>query len=141
MQRKVAVRPYRAEDEADLFVLARGLFGERLEWRDGRAIEVLETDVVFVAEVEGATAGYAALEQEEDTVRIEHLLVSPVHDDERVVTQLLAYAEGYAISVSARTLQVVAEADNDLARSFYRRLGFVPIGGDLLELVLPSSSL
>ena len=141
MQRKVAVRPYRADDEADLFVLARSLFGERLEWRDGRAIEVLETDVVFVAEVEGATAGYAALEQEEDTVRIEHLLVSPVHDDERVVTQLLAYAEGYAISVSARTLQVVAEADNDLARSFYRRLGFVPIGGDLLELVLPSSSL
>ncbi len=140
MQRKVAVRPYRADDEADLFVLARGLFGERLEWRDGRAIEVLETDVVFVAEVEGATAGYAALEQEEDTVRIEHLLVSPVHDDEHVETQLLAYAEGYAISVSARTLQVVAEADNDLARAFYRRLGFVPIGGDLLELVLPSSS-
>jgi ribosomal protein S18 acetylase RimI-like enzyme len=64
-----------------------------------------------------------------------------VHDDEHVETQLLAYAEGYAISVSARTLQVVAEADNDLARSFYRRLGFVPIGGDLLELVLPSSSL
>jgi ribosomal protein S18 acetylase RimI-like enzyme len=51
--------------------------------------------------------------------------------------KLLAYAEGYAIADGAPSLLIVAEPDNHAARGLYLRFGFVPIGGDLLELVLP----
>ena len=138
MERKVAIRPYRSEDEADLFSLARSLFGHRPEWRDRRALDTLETDVVFVAEVAGLTAGYAAVELSGDAVRIEQMLVSPVHDDERVEARLVEYAEGYAISRGARSLQVVVEADNLQALAFYRGRGFISAGADLLELILPA---
>jgi ribosomal protein S18 acetylase RimI-like enzyme len=137
MERQVAIRPYCEDDEAWLFSLARSVFGERAYWRDRRTLDVLERDVVFVAEVRGTTAGYAALERGGDSVCIEHMLVSPDHDDEHVEIQLLAYAEGYAISVGARALHAVVEPDNGRAIAFYRQQGFVPVGRDLLELVLP----
>jgi ribosomal protein S18 acetylase RimI-like enzyme len=137
MYRKVGIRRYRAEDEADLFGLARDVFGDRPGWHDRRTLDVIESDLVFVAETEGLLAGYAAVEHEGDTVRIEQLLVSPMHDDEQVEEQLLEYAEGYAISLRARALQAVVERDNEQALTFYRARGFVPIGPELVELVLP----
>ena len=36
-------------------------------------------------------------------------------------------------------LRVVVERDNDAARSFYRRLGFVPIEAEVFDLALPQS--
>jgi GNAT superfamily N-acetyltransferase len=137
MERKVAIRPYRPGDEADLFTLARNVFGERSEWHDRRALDVLEGDVVFVAEVEGLTAGYAAVERRGECVRIEQLLVSPVHDDAQVEVRLLEWAEGYAISVGARSLEAIVEADNRVAAEFFRGRGFVSAEAGLLELVLP----
>ena len=68
------------------------------------------------------------------------MLVSPHHDDEDIERQLLAYAEGYAISVGARVLQAVVEPDNGRAITFYREQGFAQAGRDPLELVLPQSS-
>ena len=138
MERKVAIRPYCADDEPDLFSLAWSLFGERLGWHDRWTLEVLETDLVFVAEVQGSTAGYAAVERSGDAVRIEQMLVSPVHDEEHIESRLVEYAEGYAISLGARSLQVVVESDNAQALDFYHGRGFVSLGGDLLELILPS---
>jgi ribosomal protein S18 acetylase RimI-like enzyme len=137
MVAEVAIRPYRPDDEAGLFSLARSVFGERHEWEDRRALDVLETDVVFIAEVAGTTAGYTALEREPEAVRIEQLLVAPEHEDEGVEVRLFEYAEGYAISVGARTLQAVVEGDNEQALSFYRERGFLPSGEGLLELILP----
>ncbi len=139
MYRKVAIRRHRAEDEVDLFSLARDVFGSQPGWRDRRTLDVIECDVVFVAETEGLVAGYAAVEHEGDTVRIEQLLVSPVHDDEQVESQLLEYAEGYAIALGARALQAVVEQDNGQALTFYRGRGFVPVAPELVELVLPQS--
>jgi GNAT superfamily N-acetyltransferase len=137
MEGKVAIRPYRAEDQADLFTLAKIVFGQRAEWHDRRALEVLEGDVVFVAEVEGSTAGYAAVERRGESVRIEQMLVSPVHDGTQVEARLLEWAEGYAISVGARSLQAIVEADNRPAVAFYRGRGFVSVESGVLELVLP----
>jgi predicted N-acetyltransferase YhbS len=59
--RKVAIRAYRREDEAALFGLARRSFGERGGWSDERTLGVLESETVFVAEIDDAPAGHVAL--------------------------------------------------------------------------------
>ncbi len=135
--RKATIRPYRPQDEGLLFALARDSFGEKAAWSAGGTLAALETDTVFVAEVEGEPAGYVALEREGDAVRIEQLLVGALHEHQGIGRQLLDYAEGYAIASGARRLQVVVEEDNLKARDFYRRRGFVPGEQGLLELTLP----
>lgn len=132
MYRKAAIRCFRSEDESILFGLARLERGA-----DERTLAVLESETVFVAEVEGLTAGYVALELREDAVRVDQLFVGVDHEEEELGPQLLAYAEGYAISLGAHVLQVVVEPENQRAFAFYRDHGFVPAGDDLLELVLP----
>jgi ribosomal protein S18 acetylase RimI-like enzyme len=130
--RKAEIRPYQQEDEALLFGLASMDRGA-----DARTLAVLERETVFVAEVEGTPAGYVALEQRERAVRVDQLFVSPEHEAEGVGRQLLEFAEGYAIWQDAETLQVVVEAENERAFSFYRARGFTPVANDLLELRLP----
>jgi ribosomal protein S18 acetylase RimI-like enzyme len=135
--RKVSVRACRSEDEPMLYGLARSSFGSRSGWDDTKTLAVLAEETVFVAELDEAPAGYVALASEADLVRIDQLLVSPEHQGEGVGHQLVAWAEGFAISRGARALQTVVEEDNVAALDFYRRSGFVPVAGGLLELILP----
>ncbi len=130
--RKAEIRPYQHEDEPLLFGLASLDRGA-----DARTLDVLESETVFVAEIEGTPAGYVALERSEAAVRVDQLFVSPEHEAEGVGRQLLEFAEGYAIWQGAATLQVVVESDDDRAVTFYRGRGFTPVGDDLLELLLP----
>ncbi|MGH3033368.1 MAG: GNAT family N-acetyltransferase [Gaiellaceae bacterium] len=130
--RKAEIRPFRAEDEAVLFGLASLDRGA-----DGRTLAVLERETVFVAEIDGSPAGYVALERAEASVRVDQLFVSPEHEAEGVGRQLIEYAEGFAISQRARTLQVVVEAGDRRALAFYQGRGFAPAGEDILELILP----
>jgi len=132
MHRRAVIRSFRSEDEGLLFGLARLDRGA-----DERTLAVLQRETVFVAEVEGSAAGYVALELRGDAVRVDQLFVSSDHEEEDLGPQLLAYAEGYAISQSARVLQVVVEPENHRAVTFYRGRGFVLVGDELLELVLP----
>ena len=131
------IRPYRVEDESLLFSLAREAFGTQLSWSDRTTLRKLETDTVFVAELEGDHAGYVALEHHGDTVRIEQLLVSPRHEHEGIGGQLVDYAEGFAISEGAVRLQIVVEPDNHRAHDFYVRRSFTRAGEGMLELSLP----
>lgn len=137
--RKTTIRPYRDEDEGLLFGLARESFGERNRWDDSRTIATLESDTVFVAELEGRAAGFVAVSHDDDAVRIDQLFVTVAHEGEGVGRQLLEYAEGFAISAGARRLEVMVEGDNRRALDFYRGRGFVPAGDELLELVLPQA--
>jgi len=130
--RKAEIRPYQAADEPLLFGLASLDRGA-----DRRTLAVLERETVFVADLEGAPAGYVALERAGDAVRVDQLFVSPEHEGEGIGRQLLEYAEGFAISEQALTLQVVVAGDDRRASTFYRGRGFVEAGPDLLELVLP----
>jgi GNAT superfamily N-acetyltransferase len=132
VEQPVDIRPFALEDEALLFGLASLDRGA-----DARTLEVLEQETVFVAEVAGAPAGYVAMSREDDVMCVDQLFVSPEHQGEGVGRRLLEHAEGFAISEGAGTLQVVVEPGNDRAASFYRGRGFVPAGGDRLELVLP----
>jgi GNAT superfamily N-acetyltransferase len=129
---KADIRPFRPEDEPLLFGLASLARGA-----DARTLAVLEREPVFVAEVGGGPAGYVALERAGEAVRVDQLFVSPEHEGQGVGRQLLEFAEGFAISEEASTLQVVVAATDRRATEFYRGRGFVPAGEDLLELVLP----
>jgi ribosomal protein S18 acetylase RimI-like enzyme len=135
--RKVAIRAYRQEDEVALFGLARRSFGERGGWSDERTLGVLESETVFVAEIDEVPAGYVALRPEEDAVHVDQLLVSPGHEGEGIGHQLVEWAEGFAISRRARALRIVVEEDNVPALDFYRRAGFVVVEPGQLELILP----
>ena len=130
--RKAEIRPLREDDEPLLFGLASLDRGA-----DERTLAVLEHETVFVAEVAGTPAGYVALDRSERAVRVDQLFVSPEHEAEGVGRQLLEYAEGYAIYSGAEALQVVVESGNDRAVSFYQGRGFMRVGDDLLELLLP----
>jgi ribosomal protein S18 acetylase RimI-like enzyme len=130
--RKAEIRPYEQADEPLLFGLASLDRGA-----DATTLAVLERETVFVAEVGGAPAGYVALDQNEQAVRVDQLFVSPEHEAEGVGRQLLEFVEGYAIWQDARALQVVVESDDDRALAFYRGRGFKPVADDLLELLLP----
>jgi GNAT superfamily N-acetyltransferase len=130
--RKADIRPYRRDDAALLFGLASLDRGA-----DRRTLAVLERETVFVACLEGAPAGYVALERTGQAVRVDQLFVSPEHEAEGIGRQLLEYAEGFAISERALSLQVVVASDDRRASEFYRGRGFVEAGEDLLELVLP----
>ena len=131
---RVDVRPLRAEDEPLLFGLAQLDRGA-----DRRTLDVLEGETVFVAEVGGAPAGYVAVDLTEVAARVDQLFVSPEHEREGVGRRLLEYAEGYAISQGAATLQVVVEDENRRAQDFYRGRGFVSVSENVLELVLPQA--
>ena len=121
-----------------LFGLAKGAFVDLPGWSDERVVEVLRRDVTFVAREQGQPVGYVALRSKEGgAVVVEQLFVATGHERRGIGHRLLAYAEGYAIAEHARSLQIVVEDGNRQAQSFYRRSGFVPVGPELLELVLP----
>jgi GNAT superfamily N-acetyltransferase len=130
--RKAEIRLFRPDDEPLLFGLASLDRGA-----DDRTLTVLESETVFVADLDGVPAGYVALEPREGAICIDQLFVSPEHEAEGIGRQLLEWAEGYAIAEGAEALQVVVEAGNRRALEFYESRGFAPAGRDLLELRLP----
>ena len=135
---RVEIGDLQPEEAELLFGLAKSAFETAPGWTDARVLDALADDVVFVAREQGVCAGYVALSRTADGgFVIEQLLVVPGHERRGVGRRLLAHAEGYAIAQRAPSLLIVAEPDNRAARGFYRRSGFVPVGGDLLELVLP----
>jgi ribosomal protein S18 acetylase RimI-like enzyme len=135
----VEIAPRTEADLGELYGLAKETFGDFPGWSDERVLGVLWRDLVFVARERAQVAGYVALRRDPDTVTIvvDHVFVAPGHEQHGVGRQLLAYAEGYAIAHEAQALRIVAEESNWRARTLYRRLGFVPVEEELLELVLP----
>jgi ribosomal protein S18 acetylase RimI-like enzyme len=121
-----------------LFALAKDAFAGLPGWSDERVLAVLNRDVLFVAHELGQPAGYVALGRAEGAaIVIEQLFVAPGHERRGIGHKLLAYAEGYAIAERAHSLQIVVEENNQPARNFYRRSGFVPKEPELFELILP----
>jgi ribosomal protein S18 acetylase RimI-like enzyme len=135
--RKAHIRPVRSEDEPLLFGIAQMTFGDEAGWNDRRTLAVLSEENVFVAEVEDKVAGFVALDPRGEAVVIDHLLVAVGHEGEGIGHQLLAWAEGWAISSGARSLQVTVEEENARALDFYRRCGFTATDRGDLELILP----
>jgi GNAT superfamily N-acetyltransferase len=136
--RKAAIRPYRPEDSPVLFGRAHMSLAAQSGWSDERTLRVLEADTVFVAEIDGAPAGFVAVDAGETTTRIDELFVVPEHEDESVEWQLLEYAEGYAIASDSERIEAVVDGDEPSAHAPFRRYGFSPAESEgLLELTLP----
>ncbi len=132
------IAPRTDADVPLLFALAKDAFAGLPGWSDEQVLEVLNRDVMFVAHELGQPAGYVALGRAEGgAIVVEQLFVAPGHERRGIGHRLLAYAEGYAIAAGALSLQIVVEENNQPARSFYRRSGFVPKQPELFELVLP----
>jgi ribosomal protein S18 acetylase RimI-like enzyme len=136
--RKAAIRPYRPEDQPVLFGRARMSLGANAGWNDARTLGVLEGDTVFVAEIDGAPAGFVAVDAGPQTLRIDELFVVPEHEDESVEWQLLEYAEGYAIASDSHRIEAVVDGDEPRSLAPFRRYGFAPAEAEgLLQLTLP----
>jgi ribosomal protein S18 acetylase RimI-like enzyme len=135
----VEIAPPTDADLGQLYSLAQGTFGAIPGWSDEQVIDVLRRDVIFVARERTLPAGYVALRPDRATesIVIEQIFVAPGHQQRGIGHRLLAHAEGYAIAEKARAIRIVAEESNWRARSFYGRVGFVPVESELLELVLP----
>jgi ribosomal protein S18 acetylase RimI-like enzyme len=134
----IEIAPRTDADLPLLFGLAKTAFVDLPGWSDERVLEVLRSDVTFVAREQGQPAGYVSLRRkEDDAIVVEQLFVAPGHERRGIGHRLLAYAEGFAIAERAHSLQIVVEESNRQARSFYRRSGFVQVEPELLELVLP----
>ena len=138
MASKIEIAPRVDADLPLLFGLAKGTFGGLPGWSDERVLDVLYSDVIFVAREDDQPAGYVAMQPAEaGVIVVEQLFVAPGHEQRGIGHRLLAYAEGYAIAERAQSLHVVVEESNQPARSFYKRSGFVPVERELFELVLP----
>lgn len=136
--RKAAIRPYKPEDRPLLFGLARMSLGTNSRWSDERTLGVLEGDTVFVAEIDGVPAGFVAVDEGPQTLRIDELFVVPEHEDESVEWQLLEYAEGYAIASDSHRIEAVVDGDEPRTLAPFRRYGFAPAEGEgRLQLTLP----
>jgi ribosomal protein S18 acetylase RimI-like enzyme len=132
------IAPRTDADVPLLFALAKDAFAGLPGWSDEQVHEVLNRDVMFVAHELGQPAGYVALGRAEGgAIVVEQLFVAPGHEGRGIGHRLLAYAEGYAIAEGAQSLQIVVEENNQPARNFYRRSGFVSKQPELFELVLP----
>jgi len=135
---ELRIAPARPPDRPVLFALAESAFASMPGWDPAGVVRALADDVVFVARELEALAGYVALRREgERSLLIEQLLVAPGHEGHGVGRRLLAYAEGYAVAERLPALRVVVEASNVRAREVYRRLGFLPRGGEIFERTLP----
>lgn len=124
-------------DLPHLYDLATRTFAVLPGWSRRRVIEMLIVDVVFVAREEGCLAGYVALQVGAVEVLLEQLVVATGHERFELGDGLVAQAKRFGLAENLRSLYVEAREGDWTVRSFYERCGFVPVGGDLLELVLP----
>jgi ribosomal protein S18 acetylase RimI-like enzyme len=86
-------------------------------------------DVVFVAEVSGHPAGYAAARVEGGELVVDRILVAPADRGRQVGNRLLDWLEGYGTNRRLGRIRIAVEDENRAAREFYIRRGYAPCEG------------
>jgi ribosomal protein S18 acetylase RimI-like enzyme len=131
----VVVHEGRWEDEPALRRLVAEAIGE-----PSAGAEPLEPrpagDVVFVAEVGGHAAGYAAVRVDGAVLVVDRVMVAPADRGRHVGHRLLDWLEGYGVSRGLERVRIAVEADNHAAWDFYRRRGYAACG-EAVERDLP----
>ena len=84
---------------------------------------VLRTEQLTVAAADGAIVGFLALHEREGTTWITHLYLLPSHVRQGVGSRLLVRA----LAAARRPVRLYAFQQNEAARRFYERHGFVAI--------------
>jgi len=89
-------------------------------------LQQLEAGLVFVAEAEGTTLGFAALLRRDDgDIELDGLFVEPDRWKQGVGRALVEHCETFARAEGAECLQVIGGFE---AVPFYRRVGFEDVG-------------
>lgn len=124
----VVVREGRGDDEPALRRLVAETIGEpaaELEPLDPRP----PGDVVFVAEVAGHPAGYAAARVDGTVLVVDRVMVAPADRGRHVGHCLLDWLEGYGVSRGLERVRIAVEPENRPALGFYNRRGYVHRAG------------
>ena len=118
---EVVVREGRAGDGPAL----RRLLAEAMGEPDTDAIAPDDPgDVVFVAELGGHPAGYAAARVDGGVLVVDRVMVAPADRGRHVGHRLLDWLEGYGVSRGLLRVRIAVERDNRAARDFYARRGY-----------------
>jgi GNAT superfamily N-acetyltransferase len=81
-------------------------------------------DVVFVAELGGHPAGYAAARVEGSVLVVDRVMVAPADRGRHVGHRLLDWLEGYGVSRGLERVRIAVERGNRAAEDFYARRGY-----------------
>jgi GNAT superfamily N-acetyltransferase len=81
-------------------------------------------DVVFVAELRGHPAGYAAARVEGAVLVVERVMIAPADRGRHVGHRLLDWLEGYGVSRGLERVRIAVERGNRAAEDFYARRGY-----------------
>ena len=81
-------------------------------------------DVVFVAELGGHPAGYAAARVDGAVLVVDRVMVAPADRGRHVGHRLLDWLEGYGVSRGLMRVRIAVENENRAARDFYARRGY-----------------
>jgi GNAT superfamily N-acetyltransferase len=90
-----------------------------------------ERCTVFVAELDGHPAGYAAIAVDHSRVVVEQLVVAPADRGRHVGNALLDWVEGYGVNRGVQRVVVAATGIDRRAADFYARRGYVTSGAVL----------
>jgi ribosomal protein S18 acetylase RimI-like enzyme len=94
-------------------------------------------DVVFVAELAGHPAGYAAARVDGAVLVVDRVVVAPADRGRRVGNRLLDWLEGYGVARGLRRVRIAVEPGNRAAQEFYGRRGYAACV-DAVERDLPA---
>jgi ribosomal-protein-alanine N-acetyltransferase len=84
--------------------------------------------VVLTAWLASAIAGFAIMRYGEDVAHLNLLAVDPGHRRRGIGRALLAWLEARALTAGTFTIGLELRAGNELARSFYRAMGYQELG-------------
>jgi ribosomal protein S18 acetylase RimI-like enzyme len=131
----VVVREGRADDGPALRRLLAEAMGE--PDADPTAVDPGDAgDVVFVAELGGHPAGYAAARVDGTVLIVDRVMVAPADRGRHVGHRLLDWLEGYGVSRGLMRVRIAVENENRAARDFYARRGYAKCA-DGVERDLP----
>ena len=128
---KCSVRSLRDDDRGMLVLLAEETLhplaegsGHPERYCTSDLLELLDRADVFVAEAEGETAGFLAVEPEGDALAMRCLSVSPAFEARGVANQLVDWAEGLAIDRKLSRLRARVPAGDNPSLHLYGKHGF-----------------
>ena len=128
---KCSVRSVRDDDRSMLVLLAEETLHPLAEgsghpelYCASDLLELLDRADVYVAEAEGVTAGFLAVEAEGDALTVRCVCVGPAYEARGVANQLVDWAEGLAIDHRLGRLRARVPEGDHLSLRLYRGHGF-----------------
>ena len=122
----------RPSDAREIAEMSRELIEHGLTWswtpaRVQHFITGAESSVI-VARREQRIAAFAIMHFGDDVAHLNLLAVAPEHRRQGIGSQLMEWLTATAIAAGVFRINLEVRTQNDLARSFYERLGFHQLG-------------